>query len=112
MVDYARNVSLGARAVGRYLVGLLMKGGNFLPFWTECVMRLYSGETLSVGLQLITEDAAGLKVVPTHCIVFALGPADNPQEKAFDLLPVTARTIGKRILEMCDEADRLNREGK
>lgn len=83
--------------------------GKFLQGWTERVSKFFSGETLSVGLQLITEDADGRKVIPTYCIVFAVNSAG--EEKAFNLFPVTARAIGMRILEMCDQADRLNREG-
>lgn len=98
-----------------------MQGGEFFPYpLTERVAHMHFGpkplgwkaqDMLSIGLQRLTEDHSGLKIVPMHHIVIAIGEVrkgGNAEEKAFALNPSSTRDIAKRMLEMADEAEKLN----
>jgi hypothetical protein len=93
-----------------------MQGGTFLSFpLTERVAKIRFGpdapapkDMLSVGLQRLTEDDVGLKIVPSHHVVVAIGQPNNVEERAFALDPSMARDIAKLMLVLADEAERLD----
>ena len=57
---------------------------------------------LTVAVEQITENDAGLKLVPHKEVVFAIGTVGNPVDKQFALMPSMARDLAKRIIEFCD----------
>lgn len=63
----------------------------------------------SVGLHVKTEDIHGLKIVPQTRVAVAIGEVYGDKEKTFlDLDISMARDVARRMIEMCDAADRMN----
>lgn len=64
--------------------------------------------TLSVGLSVRTEDLHGLKLAaPATMVAVAIGEVSGDQEKmVFDLDLKSARSIAKRMIQMCDAAEK------
>lgn len=65
-------------------------------------------ETFSIGVGVRTKDHAGLRMVPFNEIVFEIGTGSKIVAGAFSMMPVTARAVAARIVELCDAADQLN----
>jgi hypothetical protein len=84
-----------------------------MPFlFSRSTERIYeltnfaAKRVMTIGLQVLSEDSAGLKIVPHRAIVFAIGPVENPEEIKFAISsPLMARAVGKSILDMCDDLE-------
>lgn len=81
------------------------------PYPDRCVQTSYLNPdderllTLSIGLQIITESSTGLALPPHKAVVVAIGPKSNPEERVFDISPVIARDLSKRLVEFADAAE-------
>jgi|SRR5580693_3969695 hypothetical protein len=60
----------------------------------------------TIGVKLITHTRDGLKIIPTHYVIFALKNKNG--EEFVDLPSDTVRYLIPRLHEMCDAADKLN----
>lgn len=61
---------------------------------------------LTVGLQVLTENRDGLKLVPHKVVVVAIGKTiGDATEREFPLDVSSARTLAARIVEFCDAAE-------
>jgi hypothetical protein len=60
----------------------------------------------TVGLKVITHTRNGLKIIPSHYVVFAM--LTNKGEEFIDLNTDTVRYLIPRLREMCDAADSHN----
>jgi|ERR1700685_2414951 len=63
---------------------------------------------LSIGVQQITHNIRGLKVLPHFNVMIATGDQKDFQKTRCDVDAKTARALARRLNEFADAADKLN----